>query len=196
MNRLLAVYILLVGVLIGFHANAGVLLEPFVGYDQETLAFTDTGGTEASSTNTGLDYGARIGYRFNPAWWVAAEYAAGSGTAKSSVAGSADSTYTKNAMGAVVGYEQGSFRFWGGYGLSHALTVKTASSETKYSGTNYKLGVGYKATGSVSVNLEYLVPQYKTINSGGVDADMSTAYSKFNGTSTCLSVSFPFDLSK
>jgi hypothetical protein len=196
MNRLLAVYILLAGVLIGFHANADVLLEPYVGYDQTAMAITNTGGTDVGGTATGLDYGARLAYRFDPNWWVGGEYALGSGTSKSNVAGTADSNYTKTAMAAVVGYDHGEFRFWGGYGFSDSLTVKATGSETKYTGTNYKLGAGYMVAPKVSVNFEYLVPQHKTFNSGGADADISTAYSKFSATSMALSVSFPFDLDK
>lgn len=196
MKKFFAVYVVLMALQVQ-QANAGVLLEPFVGYDQAPMEVVTAANSDVSATNSGLDYGLRAGYRFSQGMWLSAEYSLGSGNGKPKAAGQEDSTYTKSAMSAVVGYDHGDFRMWGGYGLSDKLTFKDSTGETNFSGTNYKLGLGYKVVPSVSVNLEYQVPTYTKYNSnGGADADLSTAFSKMSGASTQLSVSMPFDLGK
>lgn len=195
MKKFFAIYVLLMALQVQ-QADAGVLLEPFLGYDQAPMEVVTVTNTDVSATNSGLDYGARAGYRFSQGLWLSAEYSAGSGKGKSKVAGQEDSTYTKAAMSAVVGYDHRDFRFWGGYGVSDKMTFKDSTGETNFSGTNYKVGFGYKAAPSVSVNLEYLVPSYTKYNTGGADADVSTMFSKMSGASTQLSVSMPFDLGK
>lgn len=179
------------------HAYAGVLLEPVLGYEQTPMEVVTVSNTDVSSTSSGLNYGARAGFRFSQGMWVSGEFVMGSGNGKPKNAGQEDSTYTKSAMSAVVGYDHSNFRMWLGYGVTDKMTFKDSTGETNFSGTNYKLGLGYKVVPSVSVNLEYLVPTYTKFNSnGGTDSDVSTMFSKMSGASTQLSVSMPFDLGK
>lgn len=193
MNKLLSVLVLVLGV----QAKAGVLIEPFLGYDQTTLKNTDLSGTNSGATDSGTDYGARLGYRFNQGFWLAAEYTGGSGKSKSDIVGTADQDYTKTALGAVIGYDSGRFRFWGGYGFSDKITFKqTGSTDTDAAGTNLKVGLGFIAANHVSVNLEYIIPKYTKLTSSGVEYDVATLYSKFDTSGAMLSVSFPFDLTK
>lgn len=195
MKKFFVVYIVLMALQIN-EAQAGVLLEPFLGYDQASMNAVTVGNTDVSSTASGMDYGARAGYRFSQGMWLSAEYSLGSGNGKPKDSSQEDSTYTKNAMSALVGYDEGAFRFWGGYGVSEKLTFKNSTGESNLSGTSYKLGAGYKPAPNFSVNLEYLVPTYTKYNNGGADADVDTAFSKLNSSSIQLSLSMPFDLSK
>lgn len=190
MKKLLSVVVFVLGA----QAQAGILAEPFLGYDQSSIKSTDLGGTTGGAKNSGMDYGARIGYRFNQGVWVAAEYTGGSGTSKSEVAGNPDQDYTKTALGAVIGYNTGRLRFWGGYGISDAVKLKTDNVDV--TGTNMKLGFGFMATSHVSVNLEYIVPKYTKLKASGVEFDVKDVYSKFDSSGAMLSVSFPFDLTK
>lgn len=193
MNKLLCVFIMVLGV----QANAGFLAEPFVGYDQSTFKYTDIGGTSSGATSSGMDYGARLGYRFNQGLVLALEYAGGSGKSKSDTAGSTDSDYTKTAMGAIIGYDFGRFSIWGGYGFSDKLTIKTTGqTDTDYSGTNFKVGFGYKVVNHVSVNLDYIIPKYTKFTSSGTESDISTVFSKFETSGAMFSVSFPFSSGK
>jgi len=192
-NKVIAILAMVLGV----QANAGVIVEPFVGYDQSTLKTTTTAGASDGSTNSGLDYGARLGYRFNQGFWVAAEYAGGSGKSKSDTAGVEDSDYSKSAMGAVFGYSTGRWNFWGGYGFSDTITVKqSGAADMDITGTNLKVGAGFRAASNVSVNLEYIMPKYTKIKASGMEFDVDSIYSKFDTSGAMLSVSFPFDLTK
>jgi hypothetical protein len=192
-KKLVSILIMLLGV----QANAGFLAEPFIGYDQTTAKTTDVSATDGGSKNSGMDYGARLGFRFTQGYWVAAEYAGGSGTSKSDTTGTADMDYTRTALGAVFGYDYGQFGFWGGYGFSDKLTIKaTGSTDTVFAGTNFKVGVGYRPMMHVSVNLEYVIPKYTKVTVNSVETDLSTFYTKFDTSGAMLSVSFPFDMSK
>lgn len=193
MIKLLSLLIFILGV----QAKAGVFVEPFLGYDQSTLKTTDVGGTTDGSTNSGMDYGARLGYELNQGLWFAIDYTAGSGKSKSDTAGTLDSDYTKSALGAVIGYNVGRFSFWGGYGFSDSIKItQSGTADTDFSGTNMKVGFGIKAVPHVSVNLDYIIPKYTKITQSGVDYDVSTFYSKFDASGFMLSVSFPFELTK
>jgi len=197
MKQLLGIYVGIFVLMLSFEVQAGALVEPFLGYDQSTLSAKDLSGNDMGAKNSGLDYGARLGYRLDNGVWFAGEYAAGSGDSKSNVAGTADSTYTRSSMGAVVGFDHNQFRFWGGYGLSDKLIAKSAAgSETTFTGSNYKVGVGFKAMPWMSVNFEYIVPSYTKFDSGSGEADVSTVFSEFNSTSACLTLSFPIDFGK
>ncbi len=193
MNKLLTILVLVFGV----QAKAGFLAEPFIGYDQSTVKYTDIGGTSSGSTNSGMDYGARLGYRFNQGLLLAVEYAGGSGTNKSDTVGTADSDYTKAAMGAIIGYDFGRFSIWAGYGFSDKVTSKTTGqADSDMTGTNMKVGFGYKVVNHVSVNLDYIIPKYTKSISGGTETDLSTVFTKFDTSGAMLSVSFPFGSGK
>jgi len=192
-SKLLCVFILVLGV----QAKAGFLAEPFVGYDQSTLKYTDTGGTSSGSTSSGMDYGARLGYRFNQGLVLALEYAGGSGTTKSDTVGTADSDYTKAAMGVIIGYDFGRFSIWGGYGFSDKITSKTTGqADTDITGTNFKVGFGYKVVNHVSVNLDYIIPKYTKFTNSGTESDISTFFTKYDASGAMVSVSFPFGSGK
>lgn len=199
MNRYVGIYgaigALVIGVLMSLQSQAGVLVEPFVGYDQEKTEATPTVGSDFTVTNKGLNYGARLGYRFSQGLWLAGEYTLGHGDSESSQAGASSSTYTKSIAGAVIGYDVNRFRFWGGYGFSAKSTVKDDSGETDFTGTVLKVGAGYKALNRLSLNLEYVIPKFNEFEAGGIKGDISTVFSKFDSSAVSLSLSFPFDLS-
>lgn len=190
MKKLLSLVVLVLGV----QAHAGVIVEPFIGYDSSSLKTTDIGGTTGSATNSGMDFGARLGYRFGQGFWVAAEYAGGSGKSKNDTT---EQDYSKSAMSAVFGYDMGRFNVWAGYGFSDKITLKNSGSpDTDITGTNLKVGVGFEAVNHVALNLEYLMPKYTKLNAGSGDVTISDFYSKFDTSGVMFSVSFPFDLSK
>lgn len=188
MNKLLCALILVLGV----QAHAHVLFEPFVGYDQSKLSLTNNSTGDASYTNSGMDYGARLGYRFMGGFWIAAEYAAGSGTSKSGDTGGTNMDYSKSAVSAVIGFHVHRLRFWAGYGFSDKMTAKQSGvSNVDYTGTNIKVGVGYHLGLHTSLNFEYLMPKYTKMAQDGVSTDVSSQYSKFDTSGMMLSLSFP-----
>lgn len=193
MSKLLSVIVLFLGV----QAHAGVFVEPFLGYDQSKLKTTDTSGATDGSTNSGMDYGLKLGYGLHNGLWFGIDYTGGSGKSKSDTAGTADSDYSKSAMGALIGYSTGRFSMWAGYGFSDKVTLKqTGSADTDITGTNMKVGFGYLAATHVAINFDYVIPKYTKMTQSGTEYDISSFYSKFDTSGMMLSVSFPFELSK
>jgi hypothetical protein len=185
--------------LLGLQAKAGVLLEPYLGYDTGSLKMTSiSSGTDTNVKNTGTAFGAQIGYRFPAMFWIAADVASLSGTSKPDDVTQTSSDYTGTAMGVVLGYQWHILRFWGGYGFDDKFTLKgdATSTDTVFKGTNMKLGIGVMPVNHVSINFEYIVPKYtKADTSGLTNVTLADFYSKFDTTVMRLGVSFPFDFS-
>jgi hypothetical protein len=193
MSKFLSVLILF----LGFQAQAGVFVEPFLGYDQSKLKTTTNGGAEGSSTNSGMDYGLKLGYGLSNGLWFGVDYIGGSGKSKGDEAGATESDYSKSAMGALIGYSKGRFSMWAGYGFSDKFTLKeSGSADLDITGTNMRIGFGYLAASHVAINFDYVIPKYTKMAQSGNEATISDLYSKFDTSGMMLSVSFPFQLSK
>lgn len=187
--------ILLLLSLVSFSVNAraGVYIDPFLGLDSSTVTATTASGAKANSSSSGIDYGARLGYKLMSPWFIAAEYTGGSG--KDDGGTSSSSEYTKTALGGVIGYDIGKHLLAIGYGFSDKLKYKT-TPELEISGTNLKLGYAYKATNKININLDLIIPNYTKASAGGGEVEISQVYSKFTVTTILLSVSFPIGYSK
>ncbi len=179
-------------VLTGISAQAGIMIEPFLGYASGKVSVTQTSGTDASSKSTGTGYGARIGYEFPMGLVLAGEYAGGSGTITYNAGGS-DDKYSSTAISAIVGYSHGMFRGWAGYGFTDEVTNKMSTGDIVFKGSNLKVGVGVMPIHHLSINFEYIIQKYTKLTSGGVEADVSSNYSKFDPTTMLISVSAPFE---
>jgi hypothetical protein len=171
---------------------AGFLFEPLIGFDSTTTTATRFNGSKANASSSGIDYGARLGYRFGQNIIGAAEYIAGSGKDDLD-----DGTkYKKSAMGIAFGYDLGKYIIWGGYGFTDDLIYETVP-ELTLKGTNFKIGFGYEVSPRVNLNLDLVIPKYtKAAVSGGSEVDISTVYSKFSVTTLMFSVSFPLGSGK
>lgn len=200
MKRRLAVLMAVIG--FATIAQAGILIEPFLGYRYGTLnKQTVSSSTEYTDTLDGIDYGLRLGYKFLMPW-VALEYELNSGVGKNgipSASGGADYNYKTSAVAAVFGIDLPvMFRFWAGYGIQSNMTIigNGSSVDNKFKGTHAKIGVGYKGLPLVSLNLEYIMNQYTKhdAGAGAGDVGIDTNYKTFNYNTLVASVSVPFNL--
>lgn len=195
MSKFLSVLILV----ISFQIHAGIVLVPFLGYEQASLSVTDITGDSGTYKDSGPIYGARVGYKFGQAFWAAGEYTAGSGKSKVDNSSAAERDITKTIMGLVLGYDFGRVNVWAGYGSSDKLAYKEADGSTfEFTGGNTKIGIGYEAAMHVAINLEYIIPKYTKFSAPGIglEGDISTVYPKLDVSAIALSVSFPFEFGK
>ncbi len=186
------VLLLLLAVGLTSNAQAGVYIDPFLGLNSSSTTATTASGAKANSSSSGIDYGARLGYKFSSPWFFAAEYTGGSGKDDGE---SSSNDYTKTILGTVIGYDIGKHLLAAGYGFSDKLTYKS-SPELEIKGTNIKLGYAYKATNKVNINLDLVIPNYTKASAAGNEIEISQVFSKFTVTSILLSVSFPIGYSK
>lgn len=175
--------------IISFKAHAGFFIDPFVGFDSTTVVATPVGGTASSSPNSGIDYGARLGFRMGKAFWIAGEVINGSGEESSSTSTST-SEYTRSMTNFLLGYDMGRYNLSLGYGLSDRMNNKSYGVEV--SGTNVKFGVAYDAANHVSTNMDFIVATYTKAGGYGNEIDIASVYDKFQATSIIVSISFPF----
>lgn len=193
MKKLLASLVIL---MISNFAHAGWLVEPVVGYvsgTSSTELLAAYGGTKTASTDTSTLASLKLGYVFGNRISLSAEYAMiMSGQSKQDGGSTAD--FTGSDMFINVGYEAPMWRAYLGYDLSPTTTfAKTATSaETKYTGTNMKLGLGWMPKNHFAINFEYWMPKYTKYETGGTSYTITDYFSKFDTTAYNINVSFPF----
>ncbi|MEZ0392445.1 MAG: outer membrane beta-barrel protein [Pseudobdellovibrionaceae bacterium] len=194
MKRILAIFALIFGM--SSAAQAGLLIEPYIGYAFGKATYTFIGATEYTDNLSGAGYGLRLGYKFLMPW-VALDYTGGSGTAKSGRPGVADSDYTVTSLGGVVGVDLPILlRAWAGYGFSNEVLLKGAAgaADQKFKGTYTKVGVGFTGLPFVSLNAEYQIHDFKKVDVGSGEVDKTDVFDKLTGDQVLVSVSIPFDL--
>jgi hypothetical protein len=162
-------------------ANAGVLLEPYVGYQ--------TGKTKNSGVSTdfsGLDYGARVGWQ-QMGFMLGLDFMTGKMTDKAKTPKSND--VTPQSFGVFVGYNfPVLLRVYGTYGFSNSVKLEQTGQSNKIEGSPLlKLGVGYNFLPLLSIALEYTTATYDEYNGTKMTNDTtSSAYG--------VSISVPFTL--
>lgn len=168
-------------------ASAGILIEPYLGYESGQNVAVGTGG-DVSSKTSGLVGGLRLAYSLPLLVWFGADYSMmPNGTARPDLVGSSYSI-TRSDLYAVVGVDLPILlRFWLGYGLANSMVhKKTAGDETYSAGTNMKIGVGVKLIPLFNIYLEAY--QHK---SSSIPAAITGTYAD---AGYVLGLSFPVDL--
>ena len=183
-------------------AKAGVLLEPFLGYNlfvQE--ATTGDGAAPIPSGQSikidakGIGFGLRLGYGFKPVF-AAFEYSTATlaSSLKEAPAGIPfnPSDVTATTMGVVVGADLMVVRPYVGY----IFDDQSKDSNSTMHGNGYKLGVGFGFFPKVKINLEYHI---RTFTKEKDDSGTETAYeqsgviSSVKATGFTIGVSVPFE---
>lgn len=154
MKKLLVILSLLVGT----NASAGILLEPYVGYQVAKNSGVSEGDIK------GLGYGARLGWTM-PLLFVAFDYSMAAAKYEPDAGGEADWDYT--AMGVVVGASLPVIRVWAGYNFSAELEQEGGAGT--FEGSGMKAGVGFKMPVlPISFNVEYLTNTYDEIDGSSI----------------------------
>lgn len=138
-------------------AQAGFLIEPFVGY---TLS-GETEDSTGSNDVTALNYGARLGLT-TLGFMYGIEYNMGNYTVEGDN-GDADGDFTN--LGAFVGYEFPiMFRVWFSYYFNSTATPEAeGNSDFDFNGSGTSIGLGYTGLPFVSINLVYTTNTFDEI---------------------------------
>jgi opacity protein-like surface antigen len=199
MKKLFAVLAMAIGM--SSAAHAGILIEPYLGYETGDSMFkyvpsVDPSGTEFTDSITGASYGMRLGYQFMIPW-VALDYSAGTQTAKADK-GRDGYDLTKSSLGAVVGVSLPLVRAWAGYGFSNEMTKKgtAGNPDNKFKGTYLKAGVGLGILPLLELNLEYKINDLKKVDfgAGAGEQDKSDVFDSTKYDTIMFSISVPFNL--
>jgi len=174
---------------VSFSANAGLLVEPTLGY--MISGEYDSGGTTKPDIG-GMMYGARAGYGMM-GFHVGAEYTMASLTYE---ANSTETDYKGSYMGAFVSYEfPVMLRAWATYYFSakHELD-ETVAAGSVYAGSGMGFGVGFTGLPFISINLEYRTLTFDELEDAVSPLSNGTLNPEHDATAFILSVSAPFDL--
>lgn len=175
-------------------SHAGLLLEPYLGYESSTLTLDD-GSVDSGGKATGVGFGARLGYKSPVMFWVAADYSSLSGATYKGAVSTNDGKLDTTSLYLDVGVDLPIlFRLWAGYGLQ---------SKSKFAGdagtggdiiyeSPLKVGVGLTAFPIVSINVEYFTAKVKEIETGG-STTQGSAFKTADNKGLVVSVSAPFN---
>lgn len=168
--KLLALALLLVG---GFAstANAGIFVEPYLGYG---FGSYENGADKGKITGPVL--GGRVAGEFAMVF-IGGDYSMGLGNKINSDNTSSDLDVDTSMLFGVIGVNLPVVRAWVGYGLMNETKVKTAIADTTHSGGSHvKLGVGFSLIPMLSLNAEYIISDYKKLESslGSGDSNLKS----------------------
>jgi hypothetical protein len=185
MKQLLMVFSVL---LISKLSYAGLVLEPYLGYQMGTAEATTIGGTTASSKDKGTVVGARVGYSFLVPW-VALDYSMYSGKDDTDPAGDLKQTN----IGVTVGAQMIPLvRPYAGYIFSAKNEVDDGTGAVTVKGTGMKVGLGFKILPLLNINVEFAKLDYKDVESSAGSSSISDVYSEFKYTTTTIGLSYVF----
>lgn len=185
-------------------ANAGLLVEPYLGY---SFGSAETNVSNAGGANgtydikaSGYRLGGRLGYQFL-GFMGGVDY--GIGAAKEKISSIPNGTsyslddYNVSQLGIFAGYELPIlFRFWATYYTSYKMEVDGGSNNgDEDSGSGFGLGAGFTGLPFVSLNLEYKsITIDETEFAGGGSVKYPTnQISERDINEIVLSVSLPLD---
>lgn len=164
-------------------ANAGILLDPYLGKvdtEIETKIEAFPALDSKDTVNNNSIYGTRLGVKFSM-FSLGIDYQVVSGDDRY------DEDFSINNTSLFLGIDLPVwFRFWGEYFLSSNITGDTADTIDDLEMVNgYGLGVGFTGLTFVSINLEMENINYEYVVSG-----LDVEYSQKN---TILTLSIPLD---
>ena len=151
---------------VGFSAQAGIHLEPYLGY--AVSGEYNSGGTTKPDYTGGPLLGARVGYGMM-GLFVAGDYQMGTLTRDSTP----EADFDESHLGISVGYEFPILlRIYGTYFL--AAEAETTGSTLK--GTGTKVGIGYTGLPFLALNFEMHQYSYDEVNGINLSSDLETQY--------------------
>ncbi|MBT3234559.1 MAG: outer membrane beta-barrel protein [Bdellovibrionales bacterium] len=209
MKKFLLGSVVVTTLLIAAQANAGFLVEPYLGYRAGTLDIVvkNSGASngEYEYTINGSGYGLRAGYGAL-GFMAGIDYGLGSITEKFSSGPSitlGDDEYDTTQIGAFLGYNLPiMFRVWASYYFTAELEIPKNNSVTGsdkgdlLAGSGLGIGVGFTGLPIISINLEYKSFTYDEFTdgiTGVVTTYPSNTIDEITSSEILLSISAPFD---
>ena len=181
-------------------ANAGILLEPYVGAEFDNFAADITSGGTLKYNDTGPHAGLRLGYQF-PLIFVAADYdfgALNSSIDQPTGAGFKSGSVTRSSAFAEIGAKVPLLYAYVGYGFLNDWTFKQASgtNDLLFKGTAVKAGLSFTGLPFIAVTLEYMTSTFSKFATGGTETSIGTSatFKTASASTYMLTLSLPFRL--
>lgn len=174
MKKLIAVFALISG--FACVSQAGVLIEPYLGYEMGTTKDAIDGKLE------GTQMGLRLAYTAPVFFWAGLDATMGM-SAKAKADGVPDEEAKRTTVSGVVGVDFPILvRAWLGYSFVNEIKFDAG----KYKGNQTKVGVGFTGLPFVSLNFEYVTEKFDKFEDFTVNPELKN-------DSYVVSVSLPFE---
>lgn len=177
------------------HANAGLYVEPLVGYTQantEYTAKTAYGGASEKSAITGLVYGGELGWNFGMLR-IGANVEMGNQEVKAESTGTTTKWATSAAL-LMVGYKFPK-DIIGYVGIGTGSSVDDQTPKTTVTGTVLKAGGSHEFVNHVAVSVEWIVYNWDESTTEGSSAiKFADYYEKYSSNGVQASLRFPFEI--
>lgn len=172
--------------IVSLPSQARIFLEPYVGYYMGDTDVTQTAGN-VSNDDTGMVYGARLGFTLGGYLFAAGDASLVKGEYKNS------STNVKEDLeiltySAVAGIRYSTVRAWYGHSFKVDSETEDAGVVTNYDGTGWKAGLGVLVFGKISLNFEYIQSEVEKMD--GVDIP-NASISSVESSGYQFTISFP-----
>lgn len=177
-------------------AKAGLMIEPYLGYDSSTLTLEQkSSGTDSGGKISGIRPGLRLGYTLPVFVWLALDYSMMSSATVAGNTSSGDGKADLSDLFFDVGFNFPILaRVWAGVGAMNSGTKKPdssgAASDLKFDGA-IKLGIGFKVFPMVSLNAEYYTMKVKELETSGTKIDIDSTYKTATNNGFLISLSVP-----
>lgn len=177
-------------------AHAGLMLEPYIGFESGQVVAVNHLAGDLSAKTSGLMGGIRVAYSLPILFWAGLDYSMlPTGSARPDIVGE-NYNYSRSDLYLVAGVDLPIlFRVWAGYGLMNSLVLKKSTGDETYTGgTSLKLGVGFKMIPFVTVFLEGYNHKAKDVSANGIDGAISDFFGAYEDGGFTIGASFPLDI--
>lgn len=178
-----------IAALLMFSTNvfAGILLEPYVGYETGT-AKGDIGGTTAFKIS-GPHFGAKVGYGIMGLGF-GVDVAKANLKGKDTTTAGSDLDMKATDLGAFVQFQfPVLIKVSLTYFADSRMTSESAGSAVEFKGNGTKIGIGFTGLPFIAINLDAISEKYEDIKFAGI----ALTGSNIDRKSLMLSVSAPFN---
>ena len=193
-------------VFIALPAKAGLLLEPYLGYEfgQTEITYGNGAGPFAGGSTkwdySGSALGARIGYTAPAIFFIAADYSLGSSMNfkinSDSTGQQTGGDGSRSSLFLVAGAKILVLRGYVGYGFINDYTSKGSSGDSTLKGQSIKLGASFTGIPIFAINAEMVNTTFNKIKTSSGETDFSDGamWKAGKATSYMISISAPFDI--
>jgi hypothetical protein len=205
MTKILAAAVIAFASAFASVVQAGVLIEPYLGYAMGHIDYkqtaTNNGGNDLKDDFAGTGLGLRLGYKILFPW-IAVDYLSLGGAADPDKGNKQNYVYNdinfQNIYG-VVGIDLPILiRAWVGAGVStlSETGIRGSNNHKFTNGTSSKAGIGLTMIPFTSINFEYITNKYSNVDMGGGkgEENIDANFKNYDPSFYLISISIPLDL--
>ncbi len=191
------IFFIFLTLLVSTEAHASFYFEPFLGYRQEKIKFTDLASVESEYKMSGLTYGLNLGVASATGIFLNLSGSQFKGKADTTPAQTDNPEFTHNNGAVQVGVSaMGLLKIYLGYMLLNELEMKSQSplSSFKLKGPGYQVGLALTLIPRLSIGAQYNIHQFNEISgdSFAAGSEIKTYFNKVDSQDLFAYLAYSF----